>query len=135
MNIIQHNEPFDFNTLFEHIDKTHIGLDLNGLDFLSHRSNEIHSFIGRTAEWKDRVNNAIGYVFEVDDFAETLIRSKAAYLILFLSRSAERPITEEEILKINDFISGIPDGCDFDWAIQNDETLGNAVKAIILLGV
>ena len=51
------------------------------------------------------------------------------------SSGAERPLTVYEVQYLNEFISGFPENCDVTWGLSEDSTLGNAVKAIILVNV
>jgi len=133
-NIIQHHQQFDFAAFFENIKSQYIGLDYNDyLNFL-HTDGEKHSFIGR-AEWKDRVKNALENAIASDEAVEIINRATSVMINVIRSSEAERPMTVYEVQYLNEFISGFPENCDVTWGLSEDSTLGNAVKAIILVNV
>ncbi|ROS86247.1 hypothetical protein EEL34_09570 [Muribaculaceae bacterium Isolate-039 (Harlan)] len=133
-NIIQHHQQFDFAAFFENIKSQYIGLDYNDyLNFL-HTDGEKHSFIGR-AEWKDRVKNALENAIASDEAVEIINRATSVMINVMRSSGAERPLTVYEVQYLNEFISGFPENCDVTWGLSEDSTLGNAVKAIILVNV
>lgn len=134
MDIVQHHPQFDLEALFKDIHKNHISSDFNDLDVLTRNSSTFHSFISRTAEWKDRVYNAIGFLFDEEDFTELLIKSKAVYLIVLTDNDAERRLTIDEVQRIGDFASGLPEECEFIWTIHHQAELGNAVKVVVIIG-
>lgn len=134
MDIIQHHPQFDIEALFKDIHKNRISSDFNDLDVLTRTSSTFHSFISRTSEWKDRVYNAIGFLFEEENFTELLIKSRTVCLIVLADKDAERRLTIEEIQRIGDFASGLTEECEFIWTIHHQAELGNAVKAIVVIG-
>ncbi len=133
-DIIQHHEPFDFESFFEGIKSQYIGLDYHDyLDFL-HNDEEKHSFIGR-AEWKDRVKNALENAIASDDAVEIINRASSVMINIIRSSEALRPLTVEEIQYLNEFITGFSENCDVTWGLSEDSSLGNAVKVIIFANV
>lgn len=68
-DIIQHHEPFDFESFFEGIKSQYIGLDYHDYSNFLHTAGKKHSFMG-SAVGKDRVKvaleNAIDYEEAVD---------------------------------------------------------------------
>lgn len=133
-NIIQHHQQFDFEAFFKNIKSQYIGLDYNDyLNFL-HTDGEKHSFMGR-AEWKDRVKNALENAIASDEAVEIINRATSVVINLMRSSEAERPLTVDEVQYLNEFMTGFPENCDVTWSLSEDSTLGNAVKAIILVNV
>ncbi len=133
-NIIQHHQQFDFEVFFENIKSQYIGLDYNDyLNFL-HTDGEKHSFIGR-AEWKDRVKNALENAIASDEAVEIINRATSVMINVMRSSEAERPLMMEEMQYLNELITAISENCDVTWGLYEDSTLGNAVKAIILVNV
>ena len=133
-NIIQHHELFDFESLFENIKSRYIGLDYHDyLNFL-HTEGEKHSFIGQ-ADWKDRVENAIGNAIASDEAMEIINRASNIMITIIRSSEAECALTIEELQYLNDFVTVCSDNCDVVWGLAEDSTLGNAVKVVILANV
>lgn len=132
--IIQHHEPFDFESFFENIKSQYIGLDYHDYLTFMYKEGEKHSFMGR-AEWKDRVENALGNAIDSDEVVEIITRASNVMIIIIRSSEAERPLTKEEVQFINEFITGLPKNCDVIWGLAEDSTLGNSVKAVILANV
>lgn len=131
MNIIQHHDYIDFDAMRDKI-RYEQGHDFDDFKRLTYASGEIHSFISRTAEWKDRVYNAIGFLFD-DEFTEILMQGKAVYVIILADKEADRPLSFDEVKRLEDFYSGLPENCDFVWDVVNQPGLGNAVKAVVLV--
>ncbi len=133
-NIIQHHQQFDFRSFFENIKSQYIGLDYHDyLNFL-HTDGEKHSFMG-CAEWKDRVKNALENAIASDEAVEIINRATSVMINLMRSSEAERPMTVDEVQYLNEFMTGFPENCDVTWGLSEDSTLGNVVKAIILVNV
>ena len=133
-NIIQHHQPFDFETFFENIKSQYIGLDYHDyLNFL-HTDGVIHSFIGQ-AEGEDRVKNALRNAIASDEAEEIINRATSLMINVLRSSEAERPLMMEEMQYLNEFIAGASDKCDITWGLSEDSTIGNTVKAIVLANV
>ncbi len=133
-NIIQHHQQFDFAAFFENIKSQYIGLDYNDyLNFL-HTDGEKHSFIGQ-AEGEDCVKKAVVNAVASDEAVEIINRATSVFINLIRSSEAERPLTVDEVQYLNEFMTGFPENCDVTWGLYEDSTLGNAVKAIILVNV
>ena len=133
-NIIQHHEPFDFDQLFENIRSQYIGIDYNDYLTFLHTDGEKHSFIGR-AEWKSRVENALGNAMASDEVVEIINRASSVMITIIRSSEAERPLTVDEMQYLNEYFTGFPENCDVIWGLAKDSTLGNAVKVIILVNI
>lgn len=133
MNIIQHHDYIDFGTLRKEILNQN-GHHIDDFKMLTDVSNEIHSFLSRTAEWKDRVYNAIGFLFD-DEFTEILMQGKAIYVIILADKDGDRPLSYDEIKRLEVFHSGLPENCDFVWGIHNQPGLGNADKTMVLIAI
>ena len=131
-NIIQHHQQFDFEAFFENIKSQYIGLDYQDYLNFMHTDGEKHSFMGR-AEWKGRLKNAIENAIASDEAVEIINRATSVMINVIRSSEAERPMTVYEVQYLNEFISGFPENCDVTWGLSEDSTLGNAVKAIILV--
>ena len=133
-NIIQHHEPFDFNTFFENIKPQYIGLDYHDyLNFL-HTDGEKHSFIG-TADCGERVKNALGDAIVSDEAEEIINRATALMINVIRFSEAEHPLMMEEMQYLNEFIAGVSENCDVTWGLSEDSTIGDAVKVILLANV
>lgn len=133
-NIIQHHEPFDFGSFFDNIKSQYIGIDYHDyLNFL-HTNGEKHSFIGQ-AEWKGRVENALGNAIASDDAVEIINRASTVMITIIRSSEVECPLAMEEMQYLNEFIPGFSENCDVVWGLAEDSTLGNVVKVIILANV
>lgn len=130
-DIIQHHSPVDLDSLFESIKSLHVGLDYNDYSNFLYLSGEKHSFIGY-AQCNDRVRNALGNAVGTDEAAEIINRASAIMLTVFRSSQAERPLTMEEL---NKFIVLLPDNCDITWGLAEDDTLGNAIKVMVLANI
>jgi len=129
--ITMHHEPIDIRAIFRD------GAELTGLtaedyDAFMALAGEKHSFMG-SAEWKDRVGNALAHIPSDDDTVEILARASNAMFIILSSSRAERPLTAGEMDALRDFITGLPDDCDITWGTADDCTLGNTVKVIMLV--
>ena len=133
-NIIQHHQQFDFEAFFENIKSQYIGLDYQDYQNFMHTDGEKHSFMGR-AEWKGRLKNAIENAIASDEAVEIINRATSVMINVIRSSEAERLMTVYEVQYLNEFISGFPENCDVTWGLSEDSTLGNAVKAIILVNV
>lgn len=133
-NIIQHHQQFDFEAFFENIKSQYIGLDYQDYLNFMRTDGEKHSFMGR-AEWEGRLKNAIENAIASDEAVEIINRATSVMINVIRSSEAERPMTVYEVQYLNEFISGFPENCDVTWGLSEDSTLGNAVKAIILVNV
>lgn len=132
--IIQHHEPFDFESFFESIRSEYVGLDYGDYSDFLHSDGEKHSFIGR-AEWKDRVETALGNAIASDEAVEIINRASSVMITILRSSDAERPVTMEEVQYLSEFITGFPENCEVVWGLAEEHTLGNAIKAIILVNI
>jgi len=132
--IIQHHEPFDFESFFKTIRSEYVGLDYGDYSDFLHIDGEKHSFIGR-AEWKNRVEIALGNAIASDEAVEIINRALSAIITIFRSSEAEQPVTMAEVQYLNEFITGFPENCEVVWGLAEDSTLGNAIKAIILVNI
>ena len=133
-NIIQHHQPFDFETFFENIKSQYIGLDYHDyLNFL-HADGEKHSFIGQ-AECEERVKNALGNAIVSDEAEEIINRATALMINVIRSSEAEHPLMMEEMQYLNEFIAGVSENCDVTWGLSEDSTIGDAVRVILLANV
>lgn len=133
-NIIQHHELFDFESFFENIKSQYIGLDYHDYLKFMHTEGEKHSFIGR-AERKDRVKNALENAIASDEAVEIINRASSVMINIISSSEARRPLTMEEMQHLNEFITGISENCDVVWGLTEDDSLGDAVKVIILVDI
>lgn len=132
--IIQHHEPFDFESFFKTIRSEYVGLDYGDYSGFLHSDGEKHSFIGR-AEWKNRVEIALCNATASDEALEIINRASSVMIIILHSSEAERPVTMEEVQYLSEFITGFPENCEVVWGLAEDSTLGNAIKAIILVNI
>lgn len=132
--IIQHHEPFDFESFFENIKSQYIGIDYQDYHDFLNTDGEKHSFMG-CAEWNDRVKNSIGNAIAYDEAVEIFNSASSIMITIIRSSEAERPLTVEEMLYLNEFITGFSENCDVVWGLAEDSTLGNAVKIIILVNI
>lgn len=132
--IIQHHEPFDFESFIKTIRSEYVGLDYGDYSGFLHSDGEKHSFIG-CAEWKNRVEIALGNAIASDEAVEIINRASSAIITIFRSSEAERPVTMAEVQYLNEFITGFPENCEVVWGLAEDSTLGNAIKAIILVNI
>lgn len=131
MDIIQHHSHIDFESLFENIKSRYVGLDYNDFSNFMHLSGEKHSFMG-CAECKDRVENALANAICSDEAAGIIRRATYVMITIVRSSEAERPLTVDEVKYLNEFISRFPGNCEVVWGLAEDETIGNAVKVILL---
>lgn len=134
MNIIQHHESIDFEALFKQMGSATIGIDGRDWDVFASAADEIHSFYG-SAEWKDRVANALGHAIGSDEAMEIINKCKTFMLIISHNPKCERPIMMDEISAINDFVSGLPEDSDIQWSLMQDSSLGNRVEIILLCNI
>lgn len=86
-------------------------------------------------EWKSRVKNALENAIASDEAVEIINRATSVMINLMRSLEAERPMTVDEVQYLNEFMTGFPENCYVTWGLSEDPTLGNAVKAIILVNV
>ena len=133
-NIIQHHQPFDFEIFFENIKSQYIGIDYHDYLTFLHTDGEKHSFMGR-AEWKSRVENALGNAMASDEAVEIINLASSVIITIIRSSEAERPLTVEEVQYLNEYFTEFPENCDVVWGLADDSTLGNAVKVIILVNI
>lgn len=134
MNIIQHHKPIDFETLFKQMQRAVVGLDGNDIELFAIGAEEIHSFFG-SAEWKDRVKNALGSAIASDEAVEIISRSNAFMLIIIHNPESKRPATIDEMSAINDFISELPDESDIQWSLMQDASIGERIELILLCNI
>lgn len=134
MEIIQHHEPVDFNAIFAEKQRQQIGPDFNEFATILHTGDEVHSFCG-SAEWKDRVYNALGNAYASDEAVELLNHSVAILICIMFSPETDRPLDMTEIKRLDEVISGFPRYADVIWVVIKDNTLGNVVKTYTLVSV
>lgn len=87
------------------------------------------------AEWKGRVENALGNAMASDEAVEIINRASSVMITIIRSSEAERPLTVEEVQYLNEYFTGFPENCDVVWGLADDSSLGNAVKVIILVNI
>lgn len=131
-NIIQHHELFDFESFYQTVKAVYINIDYQDFATFMIQDGEKHSFMGR-GEWKDRIETALGSAIASDEAVEIINRASSVMITIVRSPEAERPLLMEEMQFLQDFISGLPSECDIVWGIADDPSLGNEVKAIILV--
>lgn len=131
-DIIQHHEPFDFESFFEGIKSQYIGLDYNDFSNFLHTVGGKHSFMG-SAEGKDRVKVALENIMASDEAAEIINHASSVMLTLIRSSETSDQVTMDEIGYLSEFISGLPNNCDVVWGIAEDDSLGNTIKTIIIV--
>ncbi len=131
-NIIQHHEPFDFEKFYETIKAGYIGIDYQDFSFFMNLDGEKHSFIG-SSDSNDRVRNALEKAIACEDAGAALKRASAVMITVIRSPETERPLMMDEMLCINEFITGLPEGCDVVWGLADDLSSGDEVKIILLV--
>lgn len=132
MNIIQHHEPFDFETFFKRQENACLGIDYQDFENIFLDAREVHSFIG-TSDADNRVEAAIG---DVLTDGEGIINKAIAVLIQFLhSSDTRRSLRLDEMSSINEMMSKFPEECNIVWGIADDDTLGDAVKVMMLVAI
>lgn len=134
MNIIQHHKPIDFETLFNQLKDAYIGIDNRDWEVFSADADEIHSFHG-SAEWKDRVSDALDSVIASDKDKNIIGMSKKFMLIVKHDPVCERPLLMDEMSVINDFVSRLPEESDIQWSLMQDSTLGNKVEVVLFCNI
>lgn len=132
MDILQHHEPFDFESFFKSQQNAYIGIDYQDYETLLADAIEVHSFIG-TSEADNRVETALCNVFSD---SKNIVDKASAVLIQFLrSPNADKPLRTDEMSSVNEMMSKFPKECNVVWGLSNDDTLGNAVKVMLLIAV
>lgn len=134
MTIIQHHEPIDFEALLNPLKDAYIGIDKRDWEVFSADADEIHSFYG-CAEWKDRVNHALGNAIGSDEAVEIIGKSKTFMLIIRYNPDCERPIMMDDLSAINQFVTGLPEDINIQWSLMQDSTLGNKVEVILFCNI
>ena len=107
-----------------------VGLDGNDIELFAIGADEIHSFFG-SAEWKDRVKNALGTAIASDEAVTIISRSNAFMLIIKHNPESKCPATMNEMSAINDFISELPDESDIHWNMMQDTSIGERNPLIL----
>lgn len=131
-DIIQHHEPFDFESFFESIKSQYIGLDYHDFSNFLHTVGVKHSFMG-SADGKNRVKTALENIMVSDEAVEIINHASSVMLTLIRSSETSGQITMDEVGYLNEFISGLPNNCDVVWGIAEDDSLGDTIKTIILV--
>lgn len=131
-DIIQHHEPFDFESFYEGIKSQYIRLDYGDFSNFLHTAGEKHSFMG-SASGEDRVKIALENAIASDEAVEIINNASMVMITIIRSPEAERPITMDEVGCLSEFISGFPKNRDVVWGLAEDVSLGNTIKAIILV--
>lgn len=131
-DIIQHHEPFDFESFFDGIKSQHIGLDYHDFSNFLHTVGEKHSFMG-SAEGKDRVKVALENAIDSGEAVDIVSHASSVMIVLIRSSDAEQPVTMKEVSYLNKVISYFPKNCDLVWGLAEDASLGNMIKIFILV--
>lgn len=131
MNIIQHHEPIDFEALFKQAENATVGIDGRDLETFSADANEIHSFYG-SAEWKDRIVNALGKAIDSDEAVEIINKCNTLMLFIKYNPNSERPVTMDEMSAINEFVTGLPEDSNIVWSLMQDSSIGDRIEIILL---
>lgn len=131
MNIIQHHNPIDFEALFKQMQSAVVGLDGNDIELFAVGADEVHSFYG-SAEWKDRVKNALVSAIGLDEAAEIINMSNAFMLIIKYNPQSKRPATMYEMSAINEFVTRLPENSDIMWCLMKDSHIGDRVEILLL---
>lgn len=131
-DIIQHHEPFDFESFFEGIKSQYIGLDYHDFSYFLHTVGVKHSFMG-SADGENRVKAALENIMVSDEAVEIINHASSVMLTLIRSSETYGQITMDEVGYMNEFISDLPNNCDVVWGIAEDVSLGNTIKTIILV--
>lgn len=132
MNINQHHAHIDFEAFFQSQKDKYVGLDMNDFNIFRNANGEKHSFLG-ISDGENRVAEAISQAFsgkEADVLAPHISDMLA---LVFISPLAEKPLMMEEMSAINDFIEKLPSDVNVMWGLENDDTLGDSVKVILLV--
>lgn len=132
MNIIQHHEPFDFETFFKQQKNVYIGVDYQDYENIFIDAKEVHSFIG-TSDSENRVEAAIR---DALNDSEVIIDKAKSVLIQFLhSSGSKRSLHLDEMSSINEMMARFPEDCNIVWGLSDDDTLGNAVKVMLIVAI
>lgn len=131
-DIIQHHEPFDFESFFEGVKSQYIGLDYQDFHDFLHNTGEKHSFMGR-AEGTSRVKAALEKIMASDEAKEIISHASSVMITVIRSLEASDPVKMNEIGYMSEFISGFPNNCEVVWGLAEDNSLGNMIKVIILV--
>lgn len=131
MNIIQHHEPIDFEALFKQAENATVGIDGRDLETFSADADEIHSLYG-SADWKDRIENALGKVIGSDEAVEIINKCNTFMLFIKFNPNSERPVTMEEMSAINEFMTDLPEDSNIVWSLMQDTSIGDKVEIILL---
>lgn len=131
-DIIQHHEPFDFESFFEGIKSQYIGLDYHDYSNFLHTAGKKHSFMG-SAVGKDRVKVALENAIDSEEAVDIVSHASSVMIIIIRSSEASEPVTMEEVGYLNKVISDFPKNCDVVWGLTEEASLGNKIKAIILV--
>lgn len=131
LKIHQHHEPVDFKELLDIIENDATSMFGDELRYFVSEDSEIHSFIG-SAEYKDRIKNALGIAVGSDEAVEILRRASSFVMIIIISDEAEHPLQMQELAFVNEFVTGLPKGCEIQWGISKDNALNDRVKVILL---
>lgn len=129
-DIMQHHEPFDFESFFESIKSQYIGLDHHDFSNFLHTAGVKHSFMG-SAEGKARIKVALENAKAID----IVNHASSVMIILLRSSEADQPVTMDEISYLSEFISGLPKNCDMVWGLAEDSSLGDSIKVILLVNI
>lgn len=132
MNIIQHHQPFDFESFFECIRSQYIGLDYHDFSNFLHTPGEKHSFIGGSGG-KDRVKAALENIMVSDEAVEIINQASSVMFTIIHSSETTVQITVDEVSYLSEFISRLTNNCDVVWGLAEDNSLGNMIKVIVLV--
>lgn len=133
-SIIQHHEPFDFETFFEGVRAQYIGIDSQDFTYFMQTAGIKHSYMC-SAEGEDRVKVALENIMRSDDADEIIRHASSVMISIVHSPEAPEPIIMDELNYMNEFIAALPENCDVVWGVAKDFSLGNTIKLILLVNI
>lgn len=134
MNIISHNELFDFNSLINELQAQRDGLDYR--DFLNFFEDDsiVHAFTGFSKK-ENRISSALGDALMTHEGNETMAKAKSVAIIVSYSRTANHPITISELQSIPKLMELVPYNGELIWNLLHDDTLGDIVKLRVFVKI
>lgn len=130
-DIIQHHESFDFDSFYEAVRSRYVGIDRRDFECFMAGEGERHSFIGH-AGGSERIREALTDAM-ASDRAGIVSNASAVMMTIVRSPEAEHPLHMDEMQYVTEFLSGLPEGCEFTWGLADDPTLGNEVRVMLLV--
>lgn len=67
------------------------------------------------------------------DRAGIVSNASAVMMTIVRSPEAEHPLRMDEMQYVTEFLSGLPEGCEFTWGLADDLTLGDDVRVMLLV--